>query len=132
MNLAIIHPKVSLGVLKLGAPFDHSDKLYDQLFEEVDDDLNWITYKVESHEVYISVENEAIECISTYESCTYHGYELIGKTKTDLDEILQYKAKQEFDDILLDDGSIQTPLEYHELGLQVWLHCNRVFLVSLQ
>lgn len=122
------HPKIGLGPFKLGTNIDAYLRNYN-LFPnntEEDDGTNWDSYKISGVDTFIDVENGVIESIRSFEFFYYMGKNLIGLTLEELNQKLPNSAKEKGDSVEYEDGDIQTPYDYDDLGLQIWLSKNRV------
>lgn len=119
-------PRVGLGPFKVGENIDKYKSEFGLIFLDEQDNTNWDSYKLPELDIFIDVENEIIESIHSDKYFCYKGVNLIGLTLEELNQKLP-QTRAEIDDCVeFDDGDIQTPYDYDELGLQVWLSNNRV------
>jgi hypothetical protein len=114
-------PKVSVGPFKFGVIIHQYLTRYNlHLVEAATEPVNWDTYADAQEGIYIDVEDSKIIAISCYEHFFHEGKDIIGMT---LDDIKEYLGNpSEIGDVVGD----KTPVEYYDLGLQVWLRDNRV------
>lgn len=96
-----------------------------------DDVTDLITYEIPGEDTYIDTENGLVVSVSTYKSCIYRGKEIIGMTQDDLENLLECQPDEIGESVLYDDGDVQTPLEFFELGAQVWVANGIVTNISV-
>lgn len=112
-------PNESLGVFKLGDKISNYLKKYNLNFEKYFGELV-VSYELSSPYICSFVKNNIIESISAYEEFIYRNVNFIGKHIDSLIPLLP--TDYEYDtSIEYDDGSVQTPVEFTDFGLTLWL-----------
>jgi len=125
-------PNSSLGPIKLGDQISCYIETLHLLDDDAEDDItNWIGYRLPDVDTYIYVENEIIISITSYEEFIYKDKNIIGIKVNQLSEILGCEPTEFGRSVLFDDGDIQTPLEYIDLGLQLWVSNEIVMSASI-
>jgi len=124
-------PNSSVGVIKLGDNISHYvDSLDLKIWDEEADETGWVDYKIPKVDTYISTQNGVVRSISSYEVFTYNETNLIGLKLEDLYQILNCKPDEIGTPVIYEDGDIQIPYEYFELGLELWISDGKVVLAS--
>lgn len=125
-------PNSSFGPIKLGDGINSYVQKLHLLNDVAEDDFtNWIGYKLPNVDIYIYVENGIIVSITSYEEFVYKGKNVIGMKGNQLGEILGCEPSELGRSVLFDDGDIQTPFEYFNLGLQLWVSNGIVVSASI-
>jgi len=119
-------PKIGLGPFKLGKKIEKYKKEFELILLDEEDSTNWDSYKLPKLDVYIDVEDGIIESIQSDEYFCYVGINLIGLTLSELNKNLPNSSLNIGDYVEYDDGDIQIPYDFDELGLQVWLSNDKV------
>lgn len=123
-------PNSSLGPIKLGDQISYYVEVFDLIGEEDEDLIGWMDYKLPNVDTYIYAENGVIASICSYEEFIYKGKNLIGIETSELLNTLGYEPDEVGESVLYDNGDIQTPLEYFNLGLQLWIRNEEVVSAS--
>ena len=117
-------PTVSVGEIKLGEPVSHyleSGLLFVNRFME---ESVGLMYEDEGETILVNEEDGWIDGISCYETLHYQGQNLIGLHINDAAAILDSEPiyGEPFDMAgIFDDGRIETPAAFDELGLILYL-----------
>ncbi|MCZ4281965.1 hypothetical protein O4H49_14330 [Kiloniella laminariae] len=115
-------PNISLGPFKLGEKISYYESTMGIL---LDPDLEE-EYNVPNSEIFLSSENGLIDMIYSYETCFYKGTNIIGLSIQSVPRLLGCNADEVGSGVEYDDGDIQYPYEFEDLGLRLWVRDNRV------
>lgn len=125
-------PNSSLGPIKLGDKITEYIKMLNLLVDtEEGDATNWVGYNVHDLDIYIYVENYIIVSITSYDNFFYREKNIIGMAANKLGAILGCEPSELGRSVLFDDGDIQIPFEYFDLGLQLWVSNETVKSASI-
>jgi hypothetical protein len=122
-------PRVGLGPFKLGENIQKFKHNYDFVLLDEEDTTNWDSYKLSELDIYIDVEDDIIKSIHSDKYFCYKGINLIGLTLEEFNQQLSQFSAEIGEYVEFDNGDIQTPYDYDEVGLQVWLSNNKVVSV---
>ncbi len=125
-------PNSSLGPIKLGDQISHYvEKFHLKDANDDNDDITgWVSYVLPSVDTYVYVENGIIVSITSYEEFFYKEKNIIGVKTSELLNILGRDPDEIGVSVLYDNGVIQTPFEYLDLGLQLWVRDEEVVSAS--
>lgn len=125
-------PNSSLGPIKLGDQVSHYvEKFHLKDANDDNDDITgWVSYVLPSVDTYVYVENGIIVSITSYEEFIYKEKNIIGVKTSELLNILGRDPDEIGVSVLYDNGVIQTPFEYLDLGLQLWIKDEEVVSAS--
>lgn len=125
-------PSNGVGPLKYGALIqDYLSEYPIRLLEpEGSDVTGWGTYEIENSDKTIWTEEGKIVSIRCDEYFVYKGNNLIGLSKIECIAYLQRQPDEVGEGVLFEDGTVQKPLEFDELGLEVWLEDGKIVSAS--
>ncbi len=125
-------PNISLGPFVIGTKIDdYVARFGARLEEESDADLTgWQNYSLPHSDDYLCAEDGLLVSATARGGVTYKGAELVGLTIADLESLLGCCADDIGDAVEYDDGEVQTPYDFNDLGLQVWTVDDKVVTVS--
>jgi len=58
--------------------------------------------------------------VTAHGGVLYEGFDLIGLTIAELEELLDSEADDQGEPVEFDDGDVQVPYDFFDFGLQVW------------
>tara|TARA_R110000787_G_scaffold1497_7_gene6284 strand:- start:3058 stop:3480 length:423 start_codon:yes stop_codon:yes gene_type:complete len=115
-------PNQRLGPIEIGISVEtYVGQLGAQLLAEIDDSTGWDSYYIPHHDVYINAEDGEVVSISAHKSFYYGIKNVLGMTIEQLEALLGCKADEIGNSVEYEDGDIQTPYDYSELGLVAWV-----------
>jgi hypothetical protein len=128
MKMNHIVPRKTIGNIS----FNYSERKlkslgYREVSSEYDEITQWKTYS-RNKGVDCYVKHGKIVCIACFRNCYFFGRNLIGKTQTEINQIIGM-ADEIGDDVWVDEDVQQTPHEYFDLGLQLWFERKKVVSV---
>lgn len=126
-------PNSSLGSIKLGDQISHYVETFHLIKEDNedhDDITNWVSYDLPSMDAYIDAENGIVVAITSYEEFIYKEKNIVGINVSELRKLLGCNPDEIGDSVLYDDGDVQTPLTYTDLGLKLWVRDEKVVYAS--
>jgi hypothetical protein len=125
-------PNTSLGAIKIGDTINKY-KIEIGAFMSCDDTSvpELVRYCIPLSQTYIDVENNKVSSKTSYDSCMYKGKNLIGMNIKELEELIDSRSIEVGDPVLFDDGCVETPVDYIDLGLQAWFADDIVTYVSI-
>lgn len=124
-------PNSSVGLIKLGDKIEeYLDKFGLILLDEHLDATGWIRYKAPDIDTYIDTEDGVIVSISSYETFLFNNKNLVGMDVKDLNKVLGCSPDEIGNQVIYEDGDVQIPYEYSDLGLQLWISNGKVALAS--
>lgn len=125
-------PNSRLGPIKLGAKIKYVIETYGLLNDEDGDDAtDWVGYQFPNEEIYVYAQNGIIVAITSYVTFLYKGKNIIGVDINELPLILDRDPNEYGKSVFFEDGDVQTPLEYDDLGLQLWVSHDLVTAASV-
>ena len=122
-------PNHSLGGVSLGRDIAIYIEEYGLSKDEsnIDDGTNWDTYNSTYLDLEIHSDAGKIVSITTETELIYQGENLIGLTVEQVTSLLGRTADEIGESVEYEDGEIQTPYDFFDLGLQLWAEsCNVV------
>lgn len=118
-------PNKTLGPIKLGeniSNYINSLNLIEGLKSNAA--VGWEEYCTSDDNICLEVEEGIVVAIMSFSECFYKEQNIIGMPLSCLETLLgQFAIKGE--DVLYDDGQLQTTFEFTSFGLLVWTSENR-------
>ena len=125
-------PNKSFGPILLGENVSIYAKELKLILDDsgISDSTGWNTWLSELFEIMINSDFEKVISVTAYDEFCYEDKNIIGMSIDQLLDTLGDEADEVGESVEYDDGDVQTPYEFYDLGLQDWLSQDKVVSIS--
>ena len=123
----------SLGPIKLNSNISkYTNRYRIEKLEDPTDTTGWTSYEINADGIVIDVDELSglIVSVTARKKCLLDGKNMIGRSLSELNELLPEQTVEKGDAVEYEDGDLRTPYDYENSGLQVWVSNGSIMSIT--